>query len=123
MQLLLEERIKNYPKQKREQVNNSFAFPEIKLDYSGNVVNEKAKEFYRKHGVETIEDGFEELDDFEGKILMTTNYCIKEELHMCPLKTGHTKTPEMKEPLYLNDGKQKYRLRFNCQKCEMEIYF
>lgn len=123
LQLLLEERIKNYPKQKREQVNNSFAFSEIKLNYAGNVVNEKAKEFYRKHGVETIEDGFEKLDDFEGKILMTTKYCIKEELHMCPLKTGHTKTPEMKEPLYLNDGKQKYRLRFNCQKCEMEIYF
>ena len=123
LQLLLEKRIKNYPMQKREQMNNSFAFPEISLNYSGNVVNEKAKEFYRKHGVETIEAGFEKLDDFEGKILMTTKYCIKEELHMCPLKTGHTKTPEMKEPLYLNDGKQKYRLRFNCQKCEMERYF
>ena len=123
LQLLLEKRIKNYPMQKREQMNNSFAFPEISLNYSGNVVNEKAKEFYRKHGVETIEAGFEKLDDFEGKILMTTKYCIKEELYMCPFKTEHTKMPEMKEPLYLNDSKQKYRLRFNCQKCEMEIFF
>lgn len=123
LQLLLEERSKNYPKQKREHINNSIAFPENRLSYDGNVVNEKAKEFYRKHGVETIENGFEKLDDFEGKILMTTKYCIKEELHMCPFKTEHTKTAEMKEPLYLNDGKQKYRLRFNCQKCEMEIFF
>lgn len=123
LQLLLEERIENYPKQKREHINNTIAFPENKLNYAGNVVNEKAKEFYRKHGVETIEDGFEKLDDFDGKNLMTTKYCIKEELHMCPLKTEHTKMPEMKEPLYLNDSKQKYRLRFNCQKCEMEIYF
>ncbi len=123
LQLLLEERIKNYPKQKREHINDSIAFPENKLNYAGNIVNEKAKEFYRKHGVETIEDGFEKLDNFEGKILMTTKYCIKEELHMCPLKTEHTKIPEMKEPLYLNDGKQKYRLRFNCQKCEMEIIY
>ncbi|MDP3147793.1 MAG: U32 family peptidase [Ignavibacteria bacterium] len=123
LQLLLEERIKNYPMQKREHINNSMVFPENKLNYAGNVVNEKAKEFYRKHGVETIEDGFEKLDDFEGKILMTTKYCIKEELHMCPFKSEHTQIHAMKEPLYLNDGKQKYRLHFNCQKCEMEIYF
>lgn len=123
LQLLLEERIKNYPKQKREYINNSIPFPEDRLSYAGNVVNEKAKEFYKKHGVETIEDGFEKLDNFEGKILMTTKYCIKEELHICPFNAEHTKTPEMKEPLYLNDGKQKYRLRFNCQKCEMEVYY
>jgi putative protease len=123
LQLLLEERIKNYPSQKSERMNNVIAFPDKKLSYTGNVVNEKAREFYKKHGVETIENGFEKLDDFEGKILMTTKYCIKEELHICPFKTGHTKTPEMKEPLYLNDGKQKYRLHFNCPKCEMEIYF
>lgn len=123
LELLLEERIKNYPKQNREKVKNSFPYPENKLDYAGNVVNEKAKTFYKKHGVETIEDGFEKLDAFGGKILMTTKYCIKEELHMCPFKAEHAEVPEMKEPLYLNDGKQKYKLRFNCQKCEMEIYY
>lgn len=123
LELLLEERIKNYPKQNREKVNNSFPFPENKLDYAGNVLNEKAKAFYKKHGVETIEDGFEKLDEFEGKILMTTKYCIKEELHLCPFKAEHAKAPEMKEPLYLNDGNQKYKLRFNCQRCEMEIYY
>jgi len=123
LQHLLEERIKNYPKQNRKPVKNSIAFPEIKLDYTGNVVNEKAKEFYKNHGVETIEAGFEKLTDFNGKILMTTKYCIKEELHLCPLKSENAKTIAMQEPLFLNDGKQKYRLHFNCKKCEMEIYY
>lgn len=55
--------------------------------------------------------------------LFASTYCIKEELHMCPNKDEQTKTIAVKEPLCLNDGKQKYRLRFNCRKCEMEIYF
>ena len=123
LQLLLDERIKNYPRQRSERVENSVKFPKEKISCEGNVVNEKAKEFYRKHGVETIENGFEKLDDFTGKKLMTTKYCIKEELHLCPFKDELTKAKAMKEPLYLNDGKQKYRLRFNCQECEMEIYY
>ncbi|MFA6596661.1 MAG: U32 family peptidase [Ignavibacteriaceae bacterium] len=123
LQLLLEERIKNYPAQKFERKNNSVPFPVKTLTYLGNVVNEKAKEFYKKHGVETIENGFEKLEEFNGKKIMTTKYCIKEELHLCPFKNEYPTTTAMKEPLYLNDGKQKYRLHFNCQKCEMEIYY
>ena len=123
LQLLLEERLKNYPKQKSERIDNKTNFPTKKLTYKGNVVNEKARAFYKKHGVEVIENGFEKLDDFDDKQIMTTKYCIKGELHLCPFKDENLQTLAMKEPLFLNDGKHKYRLHFNCQKCEMEIYY
>jgi len=122
LQLLLEERVKNYPKQKSEKIKTSMDFPSKRLTYSGNVVNEKAAAFYKKHGVETIENGFEKLDEFTGKKIMTTKYCLKEELQLCPFKDKKITAAAISEPLYLNDGKQKFRLHFNCKKCEMEIY-
>jgi len=122
LNLLLEERIKNYPLQRIERRTGQTTFPQKSLDYSGNVVNRLAKNFYLKHGVEEIEEGFEKADSFEGKALMTTKYCIKEELEICPLKKGKSSDTKNAEPLYLNDGKQKFRLQFNCKKCEMEIY-
>jgi putative protease len=98
------------------------SFPKSELDFRGNVVNENAKEFYQRHGVEKIADGFELGDEYNGKIIMTTKYCIKNELGMCPHKI-ELKKANYKEPLYLKDKNKRYKLIFNCKECEMSIVF
>jgi putative protease len=96
-------------------------YPEKTLSYLGNVLNQSAAAFYRRHGVEEIAPAAESGLDMHGKRAMLTRYCIKHQLGICPQEND---IPAMKEPLYLidEDG-HKYRLRFNCAACEMEVYF
>ena len=55
------------------------------------------------------------VDDVE---LMRTKYCIKYALGYCSKQ--HNKI-DFKEPLYITNGKDKYRLIFDCKNCEMII--
>lgn len=119
LQLLLEKRIRSYKRKTSSIRKSDIPYPDKKLDYRANVVNAKSLEFYKRHGVEISESGFEELDNTDGKILMTTKYCIKNELDVCPLKRKNI--PPAYEKLYLHDGKNKFRLTFDCAKCEMHV--
>ncbi|MGQ1909262.1 peptidase U32 family protein [Marinifilum sp. RC60d5] len=96
-------------------------YPSKELTYMGNVVNCNAQEFYNKCGVEKIEDGFELQQNNSGKTIMTTKHCLRHEFGLCnkEVKTGIKKN----SPLYLVDNKNRYRLEFNCQRCEMKIIF
>ena len=82
---LLEKRIHSYTRKDAAVIKNDTLYPDKKLDFRANVVNVKSREFYRRHGTEISENGFELLGDTNGKILMTTKYCIKSELDVCPL--------------------------------------
>lgn len=103
----------------RESSNNvkEAIFPEKNLSYLGNVINSKAEDFYKKHGVETIMAGFEVKAE-EGVPLMYCKHCIKYTMGWCP-KEGHKAT--FKEPLFLRNNDQVYKLNFDCKKCEMHI--
>lgn len=106
--------------------------PEIKLDknniryfeniinYTGNVTNKLAKQFYHRHGVDTIDDGVEIIDNPKGLLLMTTKMCLKYELGFC--YKYHSKGDELKDPLYLIDNNKRYRLEFDCTACVMKLY-
>lgn len=91
------------------------------LNYMGNVVNCKAEEFYHKCGVEKIEKGFELQSNFKGKTIMTTKHCLRHEFGLCnkEMSTGQ----KTNRPLYLVDNKNRYKLEFQCQRCEMKIIF
>ncbi len=52
------ERVKAYPRKIQEIVPTEIPYPQKNLDYRANVVNEKAKEFYKRHGVELVDAGF-----------------------------------------------------------------
>lgn len=118
LELLESERVIRYQKGESLKEKSSAKYPFAKINYMGNVVNDPARKFYRDHGVESIEDGFELQNDFSGKVIMTTKHCIKRELKMCSLEKG---VPEFKEPLYLKDFKRKYILSFDCGNCLMKI--
>ena len=82
------------------------------------MVNEKAKAFYQRHGVADIEPGVDLQEEFRGTILMHTRYCLKFEFGLCRGKEdGGTDTV----PLFLTNGKEKYRCEFDCASCTMRI--
>ncbi len=113
-------RMENHPLLKIEIVPNKFSYPEKSLTFEGNVLNQKAAAFYRRHGVQTIEPAAESEIDMTGRKVMTTRYCILGQTGRCLLTN---KTEKLNLPLFLVDkNKRRFELKFNCKKCEMEVY-
>jgi putative protease len=94
--------------------------PEVSLNYSANVFNKNAREFYKQHGVEKIAAAFESVQPSQAP-LMTTKHCIRYQLGYCP-KTKE-KEQRLKEPLTLLAGKNRLTLKFDCYNCEMQIIY
>lgn len=117
LEMLETERAVKYKREKFEVRTSKFKTAEKKLDYKMNIVNKLSEKFYREHGAEEIEEGFELQKDFSGKTLITCKYCIKDELGYCPQNSNK----KLDDPLYLSNGGRKYRLVFNCNDCQMEI--
>lgn len=118
IELLDVKREKLYPLEKRKSAVANIKFPEAKLTYLGNVINSKSEAFYRQFGVQEIQPGFEAKAE-SNVPLMYCKYCIKHAMGWCP-KEGYKAT--FKEPLYIRNGDEKFRLEFDCKKCEMMIY-
>lgn len=92
-------------------------FPAKNLTYLGNVTNRLAHRFYKSHGVEDIQPGFE-IKAEEGAVLMFTKHCVKYEMGWCP-REGQTMP--VAEPLLMTHGQQRFRLEFDCPRCEMHV--
>ena len=96
-------------------------YPVDQLTYLGNVMNAQARTFYQDHGVKNIDDAFEKNTPDSG-VIMYCRHCIKNAMGLC------TKNPrrdmKVQEPLWLvsQDGRR-FRLRFDCSKCQMEILY
>ena len=96
-------------------------YPADKLTYLGNVMNTQARTFYQDHGVTGIDDAFEKTQP-DSATVMFCRHCIKNAMGLC------TKNPrqnlKVQEPLWLvsQDGRR-FRLRFDCSKCQMEIMY
>ncbi|MGC9348545.1 MAG: peptidase U32 family protein [Anaerolineae bacterium] len=126
---LAEVRASNRPTMQSTLQKNDIPYPETRLSFRGNALNERAVAFYRRHGVQEIEPAAESGLDLRGRVVMTTRYCLKEELGLCPRQKGsHERSKELKEPLYLvdEDG-HRYELRFHCDEavdgCGMEVVY
>ena len=95
---------------------NHTPYFETALDYRANILNSRAEQFYRRHGVTQIDYGVEKTHDFTGKALMTTKYCLRYELGLC-LKQH----PSSRGDLYLRNNRNWFKLSFNCQQCQMTL--
>jgi putative protease len=105
---------------------NAFPYPDSDIDFRGNVLNEKARAFYERHGVRSLEDALEKQRDFTDKVVMTSRYCIRYELGMCEKREAERHAGirgEAHEQLYLRHKHRVYRLDFNCKDCEMNVVF
>lgn len=94
-------------------------YPEKSLTYLGNVSNSRAEEFYREHGVESVDKAFE-LSPAGEVPLMFTKHCLRYSMGWCP--NYQKKASPYKEPYYLLYKDTKLRLRFDCKNCQMLVY-
>lgn len=93
-----------------------YPYPMSRLDGVGNVTNSLARAFYRDHGVESISDGLDLKESLNGEVVMTTPYCIRREMGEC-LK----EKTKLRGELRLRSGDNIYLLKFDCNRCEMQI--
>ncbi len=91
-------------------------FPRRELTAEENVTNRLAERFYRRHGVERIERGLDLERSTVGRRVLRSGYCIRREIGQC-LK----KNPSSGGALFLVHGAFRYRLAFDCARCEMSL--
>ncbi len=96
-------------------------YPKRQLSYLGNVLNQKAVEFYGLHGVESTDPAFESEEHVckPGEVLMFNKHCIKYELGACP--RVHLSAKPLNEPLFLVYNTKRIQLHFDCKLCEMHL--
>lgn len=92
-------------------------YPVSRLTSQDNVTNRLAAEFYADHGVEHIAEALECCATTAGQCVVVSDYCIRRELGECLLEE-----PTLRGELFLERGEKRYRLGFDCKKCQMSLY-
>ncbi len=119
---LVEIRVSEYHREEFQITKTDHPYPVKELDFTYNVSNKLARQFYERHGVNEIEKAFELQWDPGKSRVMVTKYCVKYELGKCARFQKDTMGEKLVEPLTLINGENEYKLKFNCKPCEMEIW-
>ncbi len=115
---LTESRSKLRPEHTVGTEDRTAQLPVKRLDGSWNVTNAAAERFYRDHGAECVEYGLDLRDDLHGERVMNSSYCLRREIGEC-LREGS----KLRGPLYIRHGAFRYRLDFDCRRCEMNLIY
>ncbi len=91
-------------------------YPAERLSAEENVTNRLSERFYRDHGVQRIERGLDLAPTTEGHTVMRSSYCIRREIGECLRER-----PKLRGELFLERGTKRYRLEFDCARCEMNL--
>jgi putative protease len=105
------------PLPRRAAVEPPVQYPETELSYLANVLNQKARDFYHRHGVQLIEAAYEANEHLDDASLMITKHCLRYSFNLCPKEVKGIKP----DPMTLINGKEKLTLRFDCKRCEMHV--
>lgn len=106
-----------YEPEESEIIKNEIPYIREDLPYQENIINTYAKEFYTFHQVKTMEDGPETKIDMLGKQVMSTKYCIRNQMGLCQ------EDKKENTPLYLTDEEgNQLKCTFACNRCGMNIY-
>ncbi len=99
-------------------------YPGDALSYLANVYNQKAHDFYLRHGVKVIAAAYESHEELGEVSLMITKHCVRWAMSLCPKQakgvTGVQGTVRA-EPLTMQSGGDTLTLRFDCKPCEMHV--
>lgn len=103
-------------------------FPTDSLDYQDNVANHLAHQFYTSHGVTEIEPALETKERGGAtteikngmQSVMTTRHCILRESGRC-LRCRSEQERDFRLPLHITSGHNRFRLEFDCKRCEMHL--
>lgn len=118
---LVSERLKNYKRELEPHNKNNAVYPAKELDYSYNISNRLSRNFYERHGSYVVEEAMEKTRHSRGQKIMTTRHCLRYFLGACNVKMSQ-KAKTIKEPLFLVYNGNRYRIKFDCSKCQMEIW-
>ncbi|MCK6389337.1 MAG: U32 family peptidase, partial [Zoogloea sp.] len=105
------------PLPRRAAVEPPVPYPETELSYLANVLNQKARDFYHRHGVQLIEAAYEANEHTDDASLMITKHCLRYSFNLCPKEVKGIKP----DPMTLINGKEKLTLKFDCKRCEMHV--
>lgn len=113
LSLLMSERLANFKRLPQKPIGYN-KYPDLQIDYRGNVFNNEAKSFYENCGCEVCEMALETYNKIPSGIeLMRTKHCLKFASGLCS---------QAGKKLFLQDEKgKKYPLRFDCKNCEMVV--
>jgi putative protease len=95
-------------------------YPETQVDFTANVSNEKAIEFYRKRGVTRVDAAFELSPPGPATAVMTLRHCIRQASGACPRETASC-PGEWEGPLFIENNKGRFQLVFDCKHCRMKV--
>lgn len=98
---------------------DTYGLP-IDLDFTYNVANQSAEQFYRQIGVSGLISPALEVAKPEGEIpVMFTRHCLLHQIGYC---TRDKVKPPFPLPMYLVRGKERFKLTTNCRDCQMIVW-
>lgn len=116
LERLLEARLRRAPWRRVAAEDRTVRYPGTVVAADGNVTNRLAEAFYRDHGVERIEPPLERAATTADRCVMQSAYCLRRELGECLRER-----PRLRGDLYLEAAGHRYRLDFDCERCEMRL--
>ncbi|MGB4812449.1 MAG: U32 family peptidase [Methylophilaceae bacterium] len=99
-------------------------YPEDTLSYLANVYNQKARQFYAKHGVKLIAKAYEANEELGEVPVMITKHCLRFSHGLCPKEAKGVigvQGTVTAEPMTLINGNDRFTLKFDCKPCEMHV--
>ncbi|MBD9424810.1 U32 family peptidase [Pseudomonas sp. PDM15] len=120
---LTEARVAAHPRGSRKaETSPPPVYPESHLSFLANVYNQKARDFYHRHGVQLIDAAYEAHEE-EGEVpVMITKHCLRFSFNLCPKQAkGVTGVRTKVQPMQLIQGDEVLTLKFDCKPCEMHI--
>lgn len=117
LEALTRKRIDNHRRNRPFAEELSAHYPAATLSPQENVTNSLAREFYMEHGVKEVAQGLDCEVSTGGHRVMISDYCIRREIGQCLLKE-----PSLRGELYLERGRKRYRLEFDCKRCQMSLH-
>ncbi len=115
----LQARMAGYEHLQAPRKSNNAPWPADEVTCHATLTNQKARNFYSRHGAKHFHLAPGGLQAEEEVPLMTCKYCIKRQLEICPRE--NRVTVKLLEPLSLCDNTGCYELQFDCCKCEMRV--
>ena len=97
-------------------------YPEAHLSFLANVYNQKARDFYHRHGVQLIDAAYEAHEETGEVPVMITKHCLRFSFNLCPKQAkGVTGVRTKVAPMQLVHGDEVLTLKFDCKPCEMHV--
>lgn len=123
IEALTEARVAAHPRGSRKaETDPAPVYPESHLSFLYNVYNQKARDFYHRHGVQLIDAAYEAHEETGEVPVMITKHCLRFSFNLCPKQAkGVTGVRTKVAPMQLVHGDEVLTLKFDCKPCEMHV--